>query len=347
MLRLSAIGDCCHVVPVVRAIQRAWPKTEINWVIGRTEHQLLRGLDGVEFLVLDKSAGLRGHLDLYQKLRGRHYPLLLHMHASARANVVSLMVAAQARLGFDRKRARNFQWLFTAHRIPSIAGQHAMEGLLEFARTLGIPTEPLYWDIPIDDQDRELAARLIEPATPVVVISPCTGQRLRNYRNWRAECYARIVDYAFSRYGARTVLTGAATRLENAYGAAITRHATHEPANLIGRTSLKQLLAIIQRATVLVCPDSGPAHMATAVGTPVVGLYATSNRLRTGPYLSQHLVVDRYPDAVRREHGRSPEELRWGQRVRNPDAMNLITVDDVVEKLDLAFAEEGFTPVNT
>jgi heptosyltransferase I len=85
--------------------------------------------------------------------------------------------------------------------------------------------------------------------------------------------------------------------------------------------------------------------MATAVRTPVVGLYATSNRLRTGPYFSQHLVVDKYPEAVRREFDSSVEALRWGQRVRNPDAMDLIQVGDVIEKLDLAFAERGIRPL--
>ena len=117
--------------------------------------------------------------------------------------------------------------------------------------------------------------------------------------------------------------------------------AKSQPTNLIGKTSLKQLLALLQRASVVLCPDSGPAHMATAVGTPVVGLYATSNRHRTGPYFSQHLVVDKYPAAVEREFGKPVEALRWGQRVRDPAAMSLITVPDVVSKLDAAFAERG------
>jgi heptosyltransferase I len=85
--------------------------------------------------------------------------------------------------------------------------------------------------------------------------------------------------------------------------------------------------------------------MATAVGTPVIGLYATSNRWRTGPYLSQHLVVDKYPEAVRNELGASVDEIRFGRRVRDPNAMDLIRVGDVIEKLDLAFAERGVGPV--
>jgi heptosyltransferase I len=99
------------------------------------------------------------------------------------------------------------------------------------------------------------------------------------------------------------------------------------------------LLCLIERASVVLCPDSGPAHMATAVGTPVVGLYASSNRFRTGPYFSQHLVVDRYPEAVRSELGVEVDAIRWGRRVREPNVMDRIEIEDVVEKLDKAFAE--------
>ena len=180
---------------------------------------------------------------------------------------------------------------------------------------------------------------------PTLVISPCTGQRFRNFRNWRADRYAAVADYAVRRYGAQVLLTGGSTAIEQRYGGDISALTEEKPTNLIGRTSLKQLLAILGRATVVLCPDSGPAHMATAVGTPVVGLYATSNRYRTGPYFSQHLVVDKYPEAVAREFGRPIETLRWGQRVRDPAAMSLITVADVTAKLDAAFAERGIAPV--
>jgi len=108
----------------------------------------------------------------------------------------------------------------------------------------------------------------------------------------------------------------------------------------MGATTLKELLALINHADVVICPDSGPAHIATTVGTPVVGLYATSNRHRTGPYLSQHLVADRYPDAIEKEFGKPIEELRWGQRVRDPEAMNLILIEDVIEKLNLVLNPE-------
>ncbi|HSH48235.1 MAG TPA: glycosyltransferase family 9 protein, partial [Halomonas sp.] len=85
-------------------------------------------------------------------------------------------------------------------------------------------------------------------------------------------------------------------------------------------------------------PDSGPVHMANALDTPVVGLFATTNPERAGPWRWREFVVNRYPDAVREYLHREPEALPWGQRVRHPDAMSLITADDVIDKLEAVLA---------
>ena len=108
---------------------------------------------------------------------------------------------------------------------------------------------------------------------PLVVISPCSSQRSRNYRNWRVENYRATIKHLND--GMPVVLTGGASELELEYGKRLSADGAAD--NLIGKTSLKQLLALIAAADLVICPDSGPAHMATAVGTPVLGLYATSN----------------------------------------------------------------------
>ena len=345
LIRLSSIGDVCHTVPVVRAIQGVWPRTELTWIIGRVEYELLAGLEGVEFVILDKRRGFGGYADVRRGLGGRRFDLLLHMHASIRANLASLPVTADTRLGLDRARARDGQWLFCNRRIPPAPRQHVMDGLFGFARALGIVCAEPRWDIPLAEDERRFARRHVDGSQPVLVISPVAASRLRNYRNWSAERYAAAADYAWQRYGAKVLLTGGATALELDYGRRICRQARGRIVNLIGRTTLKQLLALLERATVALGPDSGPVHMATAVGTPVVGLYATSNRRRTGPYHSQHLVVDKYPEAVQRAFGKTVDEVRWGRRVRDPHAMELITVADVTRKLSAAFGERGVTPL--
>lgn len=304
----------------------------MTWVIGRTEHGLMKGVDGIEFITFDKSDPRASLVALRAQTRGRRFPLLLHMHASMRANLASLMVRAGRRIGFDRQRARDYQWLFTNERIAARPEQHVMDGLFGFLEHLGIRERVLRWDIPLAAEDRAFARVQAAGSGPLVVISPCTSQRFANYRNWRVENYAAVVAELQRAHGAQVVLTGGGSAIERDYGAAIAAAAPQPVANLVGRTSLKQLLAILELADLLICPDSGPAHMATAVGTPVVGLYATSNRHRTGPYFSQELVVDAYPEAVRREFGVPVSELRFGQRVRDPAAMDLVRVDAVIAK---------------
>jgi heptosyltransferase I len=153
------------------------------------------------------------------------------------------------------------------------------------------------------------------------------------------ENYAAVIAHLESRYGARVILTGGPSDLERENGTQLA--AGSAALNLVGQSTLTQLAALIARADLAICPDSGPAHMATALGTTVIGLYATSNPERTGPYLSRKFTINRYPDAIKRYLGKTEEEVRWGQRVRNPDAMALIRIPDVIEKIDLFFDNRG------
>lgn len=332
VLRLSAIGDTCNLLPVIRTLQSECPDATITWIIGRTEHRLLRGVQGVEFLVFDKKGGRSARQALKAQLAGREFDVLLHLHASMRANLLSRYIKARRKIGFDHRRARDFQRFFCTERISGDSSVHVLDGFFQFLEHLGITHRHLIWDVPIPDEDREFAQTNLSDRS--LLISPCSSQRWRNFRNWRAENYASVVDLAHAKYGLDIVLTGGPTQLEAEYGEKISQLAKAPVKNLISQTSLTQLMALIERAGVVISPDSGPAHMATATGTPVIGLYATSNRWRTGPYLSQEWVVDRYPDAIARALGKPVTQLPWGYRVRSPYAMDLITVDDVARKLD-------------
>ena len=303
----------------------------------------MHGCEGVEFITLDKGAGLTGAAQVRQQLAGRRFDILLHMHASMRANLISINVRSKRRIGFDRQRARDYQWAFTREKIPPRSRQHVMDGLLEFTEYLGISQRVLRWDIPLSRENYAFAEGHCDHDGPVAIISPCSSQRLRNYRNWSVNNYITTVGHLQTRYGAKVLLTGGATTREQEYGKDIERQAERPVINLIGKTTLKQLFALLQAADLVICPDSGPAHMANAAGTPVIGLYATSNRWRTGPYNWQHLVVDHYPEAVSREFGKSVDELDWGVRVRDPNAMDLITPGEVVEKVSAALSGSAHT----
>lgn len=335
VVRLSAIGDTCHALAVVRNLQDNWPNARFTWIIGKTEARLLADIAELEFIIFDKAKGSRAYLDVRRALAKKRFDVALCMHASLRANVLCRMISAPVRLGFDKQRARDFQRLFTNRQITHVAKQHALDAMMGFAKAIGANETTLRWDIPISRADRDFASQYV--AGRSLVISPCSSQRSHNFRNWSAENYAEVVDYASRRYGVRAILTGGNTELERRYGVRISTATSADIVNLIGQTSLKQLLAVFDAADVLICPDSGPAHMATAVDTPVIGLYATSNPARTGPYLRPELTVNRYPDAVRRYLGTTVDALRWGQRVRNENAMELITIEDVCTRIDAVF----------
>jgi|SRR5699024_8424397 len=334
ILRLSALGDCCNLVPAVRALQRAWPSIKITWVIGSAEHSLLTGLSGVEFIVYDKNTGLAGMRRLRQQLAGRRFDILLHMQAALRASVLSLFIPAARRIGFDKARAKDFQWLFTQERIPANPKQHVAEGFLDFIRHLGIhDTEP-EWRLPIPADNRAQAAALAPANAPYLLLSPCSSNRARNWRNWSVEGYAAVIQHAYQHYGLRTIITGGHSEEEARYGHALANAAPEAVTNLVAQTPLKTLLALIEGATAVIAPDSGPVHMATALQRPAIGLYVTSNPLRTGPWRQQQWVVNYYPEAVQQFLHKNADAVSWGQRVRDPNAMLIIPPQAVTDKID-------------
>ena len=341
ILRLSAIGDTCHVVPVVRTLQRAWPATRLTWIIGRTEARLMTLLPEVEFITIDKRAGLSALPALRRALRRRQFDLLLHMQLSLRASAVSLAVPARRRLGFDRARARELQWLFTNERIAPRVDEHVLDSFLGFLSALGLPRAPLEWNLPLPDEARAYAQALIPDAQPTLIVSPCSSHAARN---WRAERYAAVIDHAVRRHGMRVVLCGGPSRIEREMGDAIGRSVQVPVVDQIGRDTLPQMLALLARATVLLSPDSGPVHMATMVQTPVIGLYAATRLQRVGPYCSRQWSIDRYAQAARRFRGCEPGELPWHRKIEQPGVMDLIEVPEVCERLDALLAERPDMP---
>jgi heptosyltransferase I len=333
LLRLSAIGDTCHAVAVLRTLQQAWPQTQFTWIIGKTEARLMSLIEGVELIIVDKRAGLAARREMRRQLRQREFDVLLHMQLAFRASLIARSVRARVKLGFDRARARELQWLFTNRSIPARSREHVLDSFFGFAEALGVSERVVSWDVPLPLAAVEYAQKLIPDEQPTLVISPCSSHSLRN---WRAERYAEVADYASREHGMRVILCGGPTALERETGAAIEAAAKTPIVNQIGKDTLPQMLALLERATLLLAPDSGPAHMATMVRTPVIGLYAATNPARSGPYLSRPWCVNAYAEAARKFRGKSPEQLPWTEKIEEPGVMDLITVEQVTEKLDQA-----------
>jgi heptosyltransferase I len=327
------------VLPVVRSLQAAWPEASFTWIIGRLGAKLMGLADDIEFVTFDKRAGAREHLRLGRLLSQRSFDLLLHMQHSIRSSAIAATVRAPVKLGFDRARAREAQWLFTTDRIAAREREHVMDSLFGFAEALGVHERRLRWDLPLPPDAIAYAHAVIPDSRPTLVISPCSSHPLRN---WRAEGYAQVADHAVRTHGMRVVIAGGPTPAEKAMAREVLRHA-HEPlVDRVGRDTLPQLLALLSRSSALLTPDSGPAHMATMAGTPVIGLYAATNPDRSGPYFSRRWCVNRYPEAARKFLGKEPAALRWTTKIERPGVMDLIRPDDVMDRLD-ALARNGFS----
>jgi heptosyltransferase I len=334
LLRLSAIGDTCHVVPVLRTLQAAWPATRFSWVIGRVEARLMSLLPDIEFIVIDKRRADKRSAarQLREQLRGRRFDLLLHMQLALRASLLAARIPAARKIGFDRARARELQWLFTDTRIAAREREHVLDSLFGFAVAAGITRRELRWDLPLPEAARDYARRLIPAGVATLIVSPCSSHPARN---WLAERYAAVIGHAVQRLGLQVILCGGRSAAELAMGAAIER-ATQAPLlNQIGKDTLPELLALLARGSALLAPDSGPVHMATMVGTPVLGLYAATNPARSGPYLSRQWCVDRYDAAALKFCGKPAAQLPWTRKMEKPGVMELIETRAVIERLEL------------
>ena len=338
LLRLSALGDVTHVVPLVRTIQRAWPDAPLHWVIDRAGFRLLEGLEGVTFHVYDKASGLAGMRALRRALPGR-FDALLQLQLSARANLLSAFVPARRRIGYDRSRSKELHGLFIRERIPDRPGlQHVLDVIGSFAEPLGLRQDRVEWNLPVPEAAREWArAQWPEDGTPVLMVSPCSSHARRN---WRAERYAALADHAAAR-GWRVVLCGGRSGLERRTADAILAAMRAPALDLVGKDTLKQLPALLERADLLVTPDSGPMHIANAMGTRVLGLHAATDPARSGPYSDRRYCVDRYDDAARRYLGKPASALRWGTKIEHDGVMELVSVDDALDAFERYRADHG------
>ncbi len=325
LLRLSALGDVTHVLPLIRTLRQAWPAVALTWVIGKGEQMLLEGLSEVEFIVYDKKTGVTGMRRLRRELKGRRFDALLQMQVAARANLLSAFLPAQRRIGYDRSRSKDLHGLFVNERIPDRPGIHVLDAISSFCEPLGLKQTEVIWKMPVPDAAREWArAQWPDDGMPTLAISPCSSHALRN---WRPERYAAVADHAVGR-GWRIVLLGGRSQLERDTSDAILAAMASPALDLVGKDTLKQLPALLERADLLMTPDSGPMHIANAMGTKVIGLHAASNPRRSGPYSDVRFCVDRYDDAARKYLGKPAAELKWGTKIEHDGVMDLVTVDD-------------------
>lgn len=329
IVMMSAIGDSVHVLPVVNALRRAWPDTTISWIIQPLPHTLVRDHPAVdEYLLFHRSRGAAGWAafsQLAEQLKERRFDLVLALQVYLKAGIITGLLSADVKLGFDRARARDLNWVFTNERIPPHDPQHVQEQYFEFLEYLGVDPEPVVWGIRLTDEELEAQSRFfgeIDGPTCAVVVGS-TDQA----RNWTADGYARAIEELQNVHGLQPILVGGPSAGEREMADRISSLTNATPIDTLG-DDLRKLVWLLDGSALTLSPDTGPLHISRALDTPVVGLYGHTNPKRAGPFRAYYdLVVDGYAEFPGEEYPVSPTRR---------DGVRRITVDMVLEKLQVA-----------
>jgi heptosyltransferase I len=325
IVMMSAAGDTVHVLPVVNALKRHAPRSRITWVLQPGPATLVEGHHAVdEILYFDRGRGWRAFGDIRRALATRTFDLVINLQVYLKAGVVTAFARAPVKLGFDRARARDLNWLVTTHRIPARAPQHVQDQYFEFLHYLGVASEPVVWDIgPWPNErawQREFFSSFDRPAAPIVVATS------KPEKDWFPERWAEVADALWHDFGLEPLLVGGRSAREIHAESVITARATHKPRSALG-SGLRKLVSILDGSAVALTPDTGPLHMAVAVNRPVVSLMGYTNPKRSGPYRRfRDLIVDAYGDPGEDY----PVSAEW-----RPGRMARITVRDVLDKVEL------------
>lgn len=349
IFRFSALGDCVLLLPAVRALQKALPDAKITWIIEHNLLPLFKNVEGLEFLPIKKPRSLADYRLLKKQLGTYQFDVLLAMQSSLRSNLIYPFIKAPRKIGFDKQRAKDLHSLFVNEHI-SFKEEHLLEGFMGFISHLsGTDKQDLLknlrWDFNFDPDVTSWAkARLASSQLPYLAVNPAASKL---ERCCSADFYSEVLAVAMQQFGCAVVLTGGpaawevnlAADIEQKLKVKLKAAGQNEAViyNLVGKTSLPQLAALLAQVDVLLAPDTGPVHLADAMGCKVVGLYAVAPPGLTGPYQNQNLVVNCYPQALKKLMHKEITEVKWGTRVHHPQAMSFFRIEPVLERLGQAF----------
>lgn len=325
IVMMSAIGDAVHTLPVVTALKRFRPGMRLEWVLQPGPAELVRGHPDVdEILVFRRKPALPAFWALRKALAGRRYDVVLNLQVYLKGGLVSTLVRSPVKLGFDRSRARDLNWMFTSHRIPKHAWQHVQDQYLEFLQYLGVRYEPLVWNLgpwePERAAQREFFAKLERPAAAIVVATSKPG------KDWIPSRWAEVCNHLYGDYGLQPVLVGGRSPRELDAEREVLATAKVPVVSALG-SGLRKLVGILDGSALALSPDTGPLHMSVALDRPVVSLMGVTNPKRVGPYRRfRDLMIDKYGD---------PGEDYPINMVFRAGRMEAITVDDVMRKVSM------------
>ena len=290
IIKPSAIGDVVHALPVLNLLRRRWPEAHVSWLITPGCRGLLEGHPQIDELIpFDRN--LLGHswksfaaaseaLRYFRSLRDHKFDLVIDLQGLFRSGLLTWATRAPIRVGSTN--AREFGGYFCTHLAPVHTWwQHAIERYLTVAEFLGLGREPVEFVFATDDADRQFVNDLLPKETPFAVLLPATNWKTKQ---WPVENFAALVEPLRQRFGLESILAGGpdAAALSPSIPGAI---------NLAGKTTLRQLTALLERADLVIANDTGPMHIAAALGRPLVTMFGPTSPIQTGPYGRMDSVV--------------------------------------------------------
>lgn len=340
-LRLSALGDCINAFGVLGAMQQAYPKLKIVWAIDQRFAPLFcdeQGQDLIPMLRLDfKGRGLKAIFDVKRELLKLNqqtgfnimrFDALLNMQTSIKSSLSSVFIHSKHKYGYDAERSRELQSFFVTQRIDPTENPHVLAGFMQFPRKLGLNITQPYWDFKLGEQlIAQAYQRFDDNTAKICAISPCSAKAAKN---WTIDGYEGIIKHALHRK-MKVVLLGGRSDLEIATCKELAERCP-EVYNLCGQTNLRELAAVLKISSLVIAPDSGSMHLASALGTPVIGLFAIHNEQRVGPWNFMDLNLSVYSQLASNEL--KTTNIPWRYRVRDPNAMQHITLQMVIERFE-------------
>jgi ADP-heptose:LPS heptosyltransferase len=290
----GAIGDVTRALPILDRLRRAYPDSYLAWAVEPLAAPLLEGHPALdERIVFRREQGIRGFVRLLRLLRQRRFDLVLDMGRLLKTGVASWATRAPMRVGFHRSNSRELNWVLQTQEIsPQLHFSSKQVQYERFGDHLGLPAAPAVFGLAPDAAERARASALLahlpRPFGAFVLGSSCTSRR------WFAARTAETVVALWERHGHAAVLLG--TNGDRAFADAV-RSAVRSPlGDLVGRTTLRELVAVLAEAAVTVTPDSGAMHIAAALGVPVVSLWGATSAARSAPHgWPQHVLTGRAP----------------------------------------------------
>ncbi len=307
IIRLSAIGDVINVLPALRLLRSNFPDSKITWLVEDRASEILRDHPDVDEVIIyprkkwqsgilkvNKSLNIISEsLSFYKKLRRDHYDLVLDFQGNLKSAVMNMITGSGNRLGFGKGYCKEFNYLSTQHHAYPIGKKiHRIEKNLSLVKELDIETRFLQPELPVTKEDEEYISRFIsknsDPSLPFIIMHPGTS-KFGSFKQWPPQSYTSLADMILDKYKANVILTWGPGEIDTV--SEIIKSMKHNALPACETKSIKQLTALIKRATLFIGGDTGPLHIASIMGIPVVGIYGPKDPSIYGPYDDKAIVI--------------------------------------------------------